>query len=67
MINEAANKGMGASKEAQENEYHFSGSGEYLPQTIKAKSLQEAEAQYIKSRIAINAKVEEPKEIKSEE
>jgi hypothetical protein len=35
-------------------EYHFGGSGEFIPQAIKASSIQEATAEWLKTRKPVN-------------
>ena len=35
-------------------EYHFGGSGEFVPQMVKAGSIQEATAEWLKTRKAVN-------------
>lgn len=43
--------------QSEAKEYHFPGGGEFIPQTILAKTREEAEAEYIRTRQPV-AKVE---------
>ena len=65
MIEKSQNKSMQneaketkAQPEAGLKEFHFPGGGEFIPQTILAKTREEAEAEYIRSRKPVR-KVEE--------
>lgn len=57
MIASAQNK-----TEAPLLEYHFAGSGEYVPQTVRACSKVEAQAEWEKSRQALGTVPVEPLE-----
>jgi len=48
MVDESRNKGPGPDEE--EYEYHFSGSTEYIPQTVKARTLEEAHREWERTR-----------------
>ncbi len=57
MITNAKNKILG-----ELQEFHFSGGGEYLPQTIRASTREEAEKEWLKTRVPVG-KPEVDKEI----
>jgi hypothetical protein len=40
-------------------EFHFSGSGEYIPQTIRASSREDAEKEWLETRVKVKEKVEQ--------
>ena len=52
------NKALGTNKPLKE-EFHFSGSGQYLPMTILASSQEEAKEIWLKTRKPSVGKVEE--------
>ena len=49
MMTDAKNKGS-----EQEQEFHFAGGMEYLPQTVKAKSREEAEKVWEATRVKVD-------------
>jgi hypothetical protein len=58
MQKESKNKAMGGSEvdikvEPMEQDYFFPGGGEYVPQTIKATSREDAEGKWEKSRVKV--------------
>lgn len=57
MITNAKNKIVG-----ELQEFHFAGGGEYLPQTIRASTREEAEKKWIETRVPVG-KEKESKEI----
>ena len=60
MINNAKNKITGGEGTAPLEEFHFAGSGEYVPQTITATSREAAEQEWLRTRKPV--KVEPLKE-----
>lgn len=52
-----AEKETKTQSEAEIKEFHFPGGGEFIPQTILAKTREEADAEYIRTREPV-AKVE---------
>lgn len=47
----------GSPPQGREEEYHFSGSGEYKPVTVRAKSREEAEAKWREVREKVEANI----------
>ena len=61
MITQAKNKIIGGAEGNTQNkefqEFHFSGSGEYIPQTIRASSREEAEKEWLETRVKVEKKI----------
>ncbi len=55
MITNSKNKAVESPNSEQLEDYHFAGSGEYIPQTVRAKSRQAAEEEWRRTRKPVNA------------
>lgn len=58
MITNAKNKIVG-----ELQEFHFAGGGEYLPQTIRASSRNEAEKEWLETRVKVEKQIINKEEI----
>lgn len=53
MIKESQNKSINQKPKGELQEFHFAGGLEYVPQTIKAESREEAEKVWAETRIKV--------------
>jgi hypothetical protein len=63
MITQAKNKIIGSSENKEFQEFHFSGSGEYIPQTIRASSREDAEKEWLATRVKVEKQIISKEEI----
>lgn len=63
MITQAKNKIIGSAENKEFQEFHFSGSGEYIPQTIRASSREEAEKEWLETRVKVEKQIINKEEI----
>jgi type II secretory pathway component PulL len=63
MITQAKNKIIGSSENKKLQEFHFSGSREYIPQTIRASSREDAEKEWLATRVKVEKQIINKEEI----
>lgn len=63
MITQAKNKIIGNAENKELQEFHFSGSGEYIPQTIRASSREDAEKEWLETRVKVEKQIINKEEI----